>query len=151
MGQEFVTTHVDDLLAYLKGKDRVSLQDAATALGVPVSTVQAWADFLVEEKILGIEYKFTKPYIYLNQDQAPVAKAEVIEPAPSIIQVKTEYAAKAKASQISEDKVAALWQQHLREALKRKENYFMEQASRRNAANPRKLWEMYQQDLLARC
>jgi len=34
-----------------------------------MATIQAWTDFLVEEKIIGIEYKFTTPYVFLNTEQ----------------------------------------------------------------------------------
>ena len=90
MGDDTVTTEVDDLLAYLKGKERVALQDAATVLNVTPETIQAWVDFLVEEKILGIEYKFTKPFIYLNKEEKK--KGKIIEDTSvTIDQVKQEY------------------------------------------------------------
>ena len=42
-----VTTGVDDLLEYLKGQEKVAMQDAAGVLGIPMETLQAWVDFLV--------------------------------------------------------------------------------------------------------
>ena len=64
-----VTTGVDDLIELLKTTDRISIDDASKKLRIPLEILQSWVDFLVEEKILGIEYKFTKPFIYLNKEQ----------------------------------------------------------------------------------
>ena len=69
-----ITTGVDRLLEYLKGKDLVELKQAARDLGVPVVTLQSWTDFLVEENIVGVEYKFTSPFIYLIEKGKPRKK-----------------------------------------------------------------------------
>jgi hypothetical protein len=151
MGEDLVRTGVDDLLGYLQGKDRVALHDAAKALGVPVSTVQAWTDFLVEEQILGIEYKFTKPFIYLNQPEKKPAKQIFEGTASTAAEVRIAYFERAKQKLIPAEKVPELWRGHVLEALRRKREYFFEQASRRNATNPQSLWEEYQKDLIQRC
>lgn len=149
MGDEMVTTGVDDLLAYCKGKDRVSLPDVATVLNVPMETLQAWVDFLVEEKILGIEYKFTKPYIYLNKET--LDKAKVIEhSALSYETVKENWEKHARDQQIPDTKLADLWRSHLTQALDRQKEYFMEQAKRRHATNAESLWNMYRNGLIVR-
>jgi hypothetical protein len=151
MGEETVTTGVDDLLEYLKGKDRIAMQDAAVVLKVPLTTMQAWVDFLVEEKILGIEYKFTKPFIYLNKDET-IKKKQIVEKTTiTLEQVKQEYMDRAAAAQIPQNKMRELWRAHVQQALAAKREYFFDQAGRRNAGNPRKLWEDYQADLLSRC
>jgi len=62
-------TDVDEFLDIIKKKGRISLGEASKALNIPLKTVQAWADFLVEEKIIGIEYKFTTPYVFMNIEQ----------------------------------------------------------------------------------
>jgi len=63
-------TDVDDFLDVIKKKGRISLGEASKSLNIPLATVQAWADFLVEEKIIGIEYKFTTPYVFMNVEQS---------------------------------------------------------------------------------
>lgn len=152
MGDEVVTTGVDDLLAYLKDKDRVALQDAAVVLGVPLETLQAWVDFLVEEKILGLEYKFTKPYVYLNKEEPKKNKAHLVEQAILEVEsLKQEYVQRAREKQIPDSKIPQLWRSHVLEALGRKREYFLQQAIRRHAADPQQLWERYQADLLSRC
>jgi hypothetical protein len=151
MGDETIRTGVDDLLTYLTGKEKVAMQDAATALGVPLETMQAWTGFLVEEKILGIVYKFTKPFIYLNKEEKPKKKQVLEHTTESLDQVKQEYADHARVKQIPDAKIPELWRAHVQEALAAKKAYFLEQASRRNVANPLQLWEEYQKDLMARC
>jgi hypothetical protein len=150
MGEDTVKTGVDDLLAFLQGKERVAMQDAATALKVPLDTMQAWTDFLVEEKILGVEYKFTKPFIYLNREEKK--KKQLVEKTTvPLEQIKREYFQRARERQIPESKILELWRQRVQDALASKKIYFLEQANRRNAPNPLRLWDAYQQDLHARC
>jgi hypothetical protein len=151
MGEEVITTGVDDLLDYLKGKDRVAMQDVATFLSVSMDTLQAWTDFLVEEKILGIEYKFTKPYIYLNQVEKSKHKQVVEQAAMTLEQIKQEYKERAMAKQMPIPKIIELWRAHVQEALESKKEFFFEQASRKNASNPQQLWSQYREDLLRRC
>ena len=150
MADELITTGVDDLLAYLKDKDKVPMQDAATVLNIPLETVQAWVDFLVEEKILGLEFKFTKPYIYLNKEQPK--KAKLIEhTAVPIEDVRKEYFERARKRQIPEQKIPELWRGHVLEALEAKRGFFLEQATKRGVEKPEPLWDRYRQDILTRC
>ena len=150
MGDDVVTTGLDDLLHYLHGKDRVPMQDVAGILNVPVETVQAWVDFLVEEKILGIEYKFTKPFIYLNKEMKP-ERGKILEGTTiSIDQLRQEYEERAKSKMIPHPKIRELWAARMREGLSLKKGYFIEQAKRRRAEDPEALWREYQSDLLAR-
>lgn len=152
MGDGVVTTGVDDLLAYLKGKDRIAMQDAAVVLGVPLETLQAWVDFLVEENILGIEYKFTKPFIYLNKEEPKKSKVKVVERTiVGIETLKQEYLQHAREKQIPDVKVQQLWKAHVTDALARRREFFIEQATRRHAEDPDRLWERYRADLLSRC
>jgi hypothetical protein len=120
-------------------------------LNVPPQTLQAWVDFLVEEKILGIEYKFTKPFIYLNREDKPKKNQIIEHTTESLEQVKEAYFQRARTKQIPEQKIDELWRLHVLEALQGKKAYFFEQASRRSMANPQQLWEEYQRNLLVRC
>jgi len=142
MPGETVTTGVDDLIEYCKGKEKVALQDAAKVLSIPVETVQAWVDFLVEEKILGIEYRFTKPYIYLNKETGK--HTTVVEQSQHTLDdIKATWIAHARTQKIPEDKLAELWRGHLQSALDRQKEYFMEQATQRHAKKPGELWRAY--------
>jgi hypothetical protein len=147
-----VKTGVDDLLEYLKGHEKAAMQDAATVLQIPMETLQAWVDFLVEEKILGIEYKFTKPFIYLNKEGGS-KRASVIPKHDKITfeQIKQEYLLHAEQKKLPADTILSLWRGHVTEALERKKDYFLQQAASRGLPNPLALWERYAQALLARC
>jgi hypothetical protein len=152
MGEEIITTGVDELIAYLRGKDRVPMQDAAMVLKIPFETLQAWVDFLVEEKILGIEYKFTKPYIYLNKADIPPAQNAIVEDrALTFTELRDAFMSRARDKRIPEAKLLALWRAHVSDALDLKKAYFLEQAIRRNAPNPESQWLEYRRDALERC
>jgi DNA repair exonuclease SbcCD ATPase subunit len=58
-----IETGVDKLVKLINIKARISSSDAARELGVSSTVVMEWADFLEEEGIISIEYKFTKPYL----------------------------------------------------------------------------------------
>ena len=58
-----IETGVDKLVEIIRAKKRVSIQDAAKSLGVGPIVVEEWADFLEEEGIISIEYKFATPYL----------------------------------------------------------------------------------------
>jgi len=61
--RQVIETGVDKLVELLKKKGRMSFQDAAKELGVGVDVIAEWADFLSEEGILGVEYRFTTPFL----------------------------------------------------------------------------------------
>lgn len=147
MADEVITTGVDDLLEYLGGKDKVALQDVAKVLGIPHETLQAWVDFLVEEKILGIEYKFTKPYVYLNREGGQKKKGEQL----GLNDLREEYERHAREKKMPGEKIAELWRTHVADALDRKKEYFLEEAKVRGLPNTDEHWEAYRKNVLARC
>ena len=60
---KFIETGVDKLVDLVKRKKKISLPEAAKTLGVSPVVVEEWADFLEEEGIISIKYKFTTPYL----------------------------------------------------------------------------------------
>ena len=77
MGNQIVTTEVDALIKLVKDKKEISMEDAAKQLGMPIATIESWATFLEEEKIMSIEYKFTKPFLVAKKiKKGEVKKAE---------------------------------------------------------------------------
>ena len=58
-----IETGVDKLVNLVKERGRIPLQDAAKELGVSITVVQEWVDFLEEEGIISVEYKMTKPFL----------------------------------------------------------------------------------------
>lgn len=56
-------TGVDKLVSLIKEKKRISVPQAAKELGVSQIVVEEWADFLEEEGIISIDYKFATPWL----------------------------------------------------------------------------------------
>ena len=149
MVDKTVRTGVDDLLDFLKRVDKIPLLDCAAKLNVNAATLQSWVDFLVEEDVLGIEYKFTKPIIYLNRP-AQENKARVkAEAEAGIDAYKADFRARASEKSIPVEKLSFLWQEHVKAALNRRRDFFVREAKKRNLANIDLLWSMYTDRLLS--
>ena len=71
-----IRTSADELFDLVNKSSKISVEDAAKQLKMPLATVQALVDFLVEERIFGIEYKFTTPYIYLYRESIQKVKSK---------------------------------------------------------------------------
>ncbi len=56
-------TGVDRLVSLVKEKKRISVPQAAKELGVSPVVVEEWADFLEEDGIISIDYKFATPWL----------------------------------------------------------------------------------------
>ncbi|MFH0978936.1 MAG: hypothetical protein V1837_06585 [Candidatus Woesearchaeota archaeon] len=63
MDSSVIETGVDKLVDLVKVHKRISVPDAAKMLSVSKVVVEEWADFLEEEGIISIEYKFTTAYL----------------------------------------------------------------------------------------
>jgi len=145
---EEITTSVDKLLEILKNHDKLSMNEAAKKLGVGMNVVQSWVDFLVEEHIVGIEYKFTKPFIYLNKPGLKIKKTLKEEP-KSFGELKQEFIVKARSKSIPEKDLEGLWENHLKQILERKKDFFFAESEKRGLKNKEKLWKEYQEKLLS--
>ncbi len=147
MDDEELKTNVDQLLELLKTQEKIPLEEAAEELGVELDVVQSWVDFLVEEQIVGIEYKFTKPYIYLNQPE-PEEKEEEDEGPQDFEAIKEDFLEKAAEKDIPAQNRKNLWQNRVEKVLDKKEEYFKRQAKRRGLENVDQMWEQYKKKLL---
>lgn len=148
MVEETITTSVDSLIDLLKSVDKIELELAANKLGLPINIVQSWVDFLVEEKIIGIEYKFTTPYIYLNK--ANIKKAIAVETEDvSIDSFKENFEKKASDKQISQLQATDLWKNHLLQKMDKKKQFFFREARKRGFFNPEDLWSEYKKKMIA--
>ena len=56
-------TGVDKLVRLIKEKKRISVSQAAKELGVSQVVVEEWADFLEEDDIISMDYKFATPWL----------------------------------------------------------------------------------------
>jgi len=58
-----IETGVDKLVELVRAKKKISIPDASKDLGVGQVVIEEWADFLEEEGLISIEYKFATPYL----------------------------------------------------------------------------------------
>jgi hypothetical protein len=58
-----IQTGVDKLVELVHQQQKISLSDAAKALGVSKAIVQEWADFLSEEGLLEVKYSLSQTYL----------------------------------------------------------------------------------------
>lgn len=149
MADSTIRTGVDELLDLLRKIDKITLSDAAKKLGLNSSLLQSWVDFLVEEEIIGIEYKFTKPIIYLNKP-AEEKKARIKEEAEiGLESYKQDFKLRASEKSIPVEKISFLWRDHAKEALSRRKEFFFREAKKRNLANIDNLWRIYNEKIMS--
>lgn len=89
-----IETGVDKLVKLINTSGKISVADAARELGVSNTIVMEWSDFLEEEGIINIEYKFTKPFLLARK----LAKKEVQEKAKEFEGKKDVFIRKAEVS-----------------------------------------------------
>ena len=133
-------TDVDDFLDLLKAKGKMTLADCAKELNVPISTIQAWTDFLVEERIIGIEYKFTTPFVYLEEQKEKTFDVSYIG-----FDTKEIFYEKAKKKGIKENQIRLLWLKYLNTNKETMKKVFFEKAREKGvpSAKTTLLWNKY--------
>src|SRR3989338_4697209 len=89
-----IETGVDRLVNLVDEKGRVSSADAAKELGVSTTVVMEWAEFLEEEGVIKIEYRFTKPFLIARK----LAKKDIQEKAKEFSGKKEVFVRKAEGS-----------------------------------------------------
>ena len=89
-----IETGVDKLVNLINSKEKVAADEAAKELGVSTTVVMEWSDFLEEEGIINIEYKFTKPFLIARK----TAKKDVQEKAKEFEGKKDVFIRKAEVS-----------------------------------------------------
>jgi hypothetical protein len=151
MGEDLIKTGVDELLDLLKYSSKIPLSEAAQKLKVSLDVIQAWVDFLVEESIVGIEYKFTTPYIYLNKSLETKTEELQIpdDSSVNIFYYKKQFWEKAKKNNIPSSKIDVLWKNHLLAELELKKKYFFFEAQTRKIKDIEGLWKNYEGTLLS--
>jgi len=131
-----ITTGVDSLLVYLKDKNQVDMKKVAKDLNTSINVVQSWTDFLVEENIIGVEYKFTNPFIYLIKKEI---SDETVENKNS--------ASKSPLEPGQSQKHEYQWKYQVERTLKSKKNFFFDEARKRNLKDIPQLWEVYKKSV----
>src|SRR3989338_2338012 len=116
MVDDVLKTSADDLYELVKSRKKISVEEAAKLIKVPINTVHDLVDFLVEEKIFGIEYKFTTPYVYAiegRQNRSPSFQSRFTK--NKSMATKEEFFEKAKSLSIPFDRIYELWNKYLKE------------------------------------
>ncbi|MBN2458598.1 hypothetical protein JXB31_05720 [Candidatus Woesearchaeota archaeon] len=140
LDSSILRTDVDDFLSLVQKMGKITLSGAAKQMGVSESTVESWADFLVEEKILGIEYKFTTPYIFMNINDRVKSRSSF-----SGFEIKEAFFNKASKRNIPRYQAVLLWTKYLSANQDSIKIAFMEKVKERGLP-PEKghmLWKKY--------
>ncbi|MFO7711391.1 MAG: hypothetical protein R6V53_06500 [Candidatus Woesearchaeota archaeon] len=87
-----IETGIDKLLSIIKEKKRITVEDAAKALGVSPTMTEEWGDFLEDEGYIRKEHKLTKVYFVLKD----IDFSKLVEKADEIDQKKDGFANKAE-------------------------------------------------------
>jgi hypothetical protein len=130
-----VSTGVDALVRLVEKHPMISLDEAAKQLQTKLAILQNWVDFLVEEHILGIEYKFITPYLYLIKEK----KDALLEKDAFFVQQK-----------LHPQKDFDAWRTYFVENKDKFKHVFMSKAQQRGLGEDTidKLWFMYEQKML---
>ena len=141
MDNPVLKTSADDLYELVSSRKKISVEETAKILRIPDKIVQALVDFLVEEKIFGIEYKFTTPYIYISQEKDTALQAKFEKKSVT----KAEFFQKASKWNIAPEKINQLWQRYAKEHLDSiKEEFYIKAHSRNiSKADIDNLWKKY--------
>ncbi|MFH1506341.1 MAG: hypothetical protein ABIE94_05140 [archaeon] len=149
MVDETIKTGVDELIELLKNTEKIALRDAAKKLNVPMNIMQSWVDFLVEEKIVGVEYKFTKPFIYLNTEKRNIKPEVMDEERVSLDLFKEDFRLKAIRKNIPEQMIETLWVNHLVNEVERLRAFFFKETRKRELSNIEVLWSRYKKNIMS--
>jgi len=79
LGTSIIETGVDKLVNLVNSSGKISAFDAEKELGVSNTVIMEWADFLEEEGIIRVEYKFAKPFLVSRTISKKDVKVKVKE------------------------------------------------------------------------
>jgi len=142
MGDNRVETGVDDLIRLLQDGEKHILEDVAKSLDISINTLQLWVDFLVEEKVVGIEYSFTKPSIYLIKQKKEDQNED-------LNYFKEEFFKTCREKKIPEEQLDIYWRNHLKEILSQVKSSFVSKTQQRNIPDVELQWKKYIQKIMA--
>jgi chromosome segregation ATPase len=85
-----IKTGADKLVELIQTTKRISLDDAAKNLGVTTELVQDWADFLEKEKLISVDYSFSKAFL----TERTFSSKEIKQSAKEIVSEKDAFVRK---------------------------------------------------------
>lgn len=139
-----IRTIADELFELVKKKGKVSVEEAAKEMKTPMATIQALVDFLVEEKVFDIEYKFTTPYVYLYKEGVKASKAKDKSFAKELINKEQFYEA-AKRKKVPYEYIEGLWRKYLRQNIANMREEFLRKSKEKKVPEEKveELWTRY--------
>ncbi len=139
-----IRTVADELFELVKKRSKLSVEEASKQLKIPIATIQALVDFLVEEKVFGIEYKFTTPYIYLYKEGLKQAKGKEKSFTKELV-TKEQFYEKAKEKKITYEYIEGLWRKYLQRNLVHIREEFLRKAKEKKVPEEKieELWKRY--------
>lgn len=137
-------TSADELFELVKKSSKISVEEAAKKLKMPIQTIQALADFLVEEKVFGIEYKFTTPFLYLYKEGINEAKGKDKGFTNGLV-TKEQFYEKAKGKNTPYEHIEGMWRKYLQQNLVYIREEFLKKAKEKKIPEQRidGLWKKY--------
>ena len=141
---DVLRTTADELLELVKKSRKISVEEAAKRLNMPAASVQALVDFLVEEKVFGIEYKFTTPYIYLYKEGIKEPKGKDRGFTKGLI-TKEQFYQKAKEKKVPYEHIGGMWRKYLQQNLAHLREEFLRKAVEKKIPEKKieELWKKY--------
>ncbi|MGV8168783.1 MAG: hypothetical protein ACP5N3_01890, partial [Candidatus Nanoarchaeia archaeon] len=98
-----IQTGVDKLVEVIGTSKKISLDDASKQLGVSPQVIQEWADFLEKEKLITIEYSFSKVWLC----EKKLSRREIADTARELSSEKDAFSRKIDAAIKAIDKDTA--------------------------------------------
>ncbi len=137
-------TIADELVELVKRSKKISVEDAAKKLKMPLSTAQSLVDFLVEERIFGIEYKFTTPYVYLYKEEISGANVKDKSFTKGLV-TKEQFYQKARGKKVPYEYIEGLWRKYLQQNLTVIREEFLKKSREKNIPEEKveDLWNKY--------
>ena len=139
-----IRTIADDLFELVKKRSKISVEEASKQLKIPIATIQALVDFLVEEKVFGIEYKFTTPYVYLYKEGVRQSKGKEKSFAKEFV-TKEQFYEKAKEKDMPYEYIEGLWRKYLQRNMVNIREEFLRKTTEKKVPEERieELWKKY--------
>ena len=131
LNDNMLRTIADELFELVKQNRKISLEDASKKLNVPFAAIESLVEFLVEEKVFGVEYKFTTPYIYLYKEggKGPANERKNI---PKQLISKEQFYKMAREKNINYEHIEGMWRNYLQQNLSHiREEFFGKARNRR--------------------
>ena len=142
--ETLIRTIADELFELVKNKGKISVEEAAKEMKMPLATIQALVDFLVEEKVFDIEYKFTTPYVYLYKEGLKAARAKDKSFAKDLV-TKEQFYEAAKRKKVPYEYIEGLWRKYLKQNITNMRGEFLIKAKEKKVPEEKveDLWQRY--------